>query len=324
MMGLFVSAVILLTQPQPTLPNKDWFHIEYQGEIQAQLQRKDITLPILDWPHVDEVKLDKWMSEVSKKLAIEPRNAVIEENGRIVAEQKGRRLMTEELFPSLIEYYLGHGNKTIQAPVTTVHPKVDRQLLQMLSQKRIGYYVTYYKTFNENRTHNIDLATKALNSYVVFPGETFSFNKVVGKRTVSKGYKPAKIIVRGEYSEGIGGGICQVSSTLFNAVDRAGLKIVNRYSHSREVPYVPPGRDATVSWGGPDFRFRNEYAYPILIRATSYYGQMIVTIHSFAELEFEPRIVPGAMKHIPDEEEVERSGGVEELQIDQLDKFNSN
>ena len=86
---------------------------------------------------------------------------------------------------------------------------------------------------------------------------------------------PAKIIVRGEFSEGIGGGICQISSTLYNAVDRAGLKIVERYSHSRSVPYVPPGRDATVNWGGPDFSFKNNYNQPILIRAQALPGQSL-------------------------------------------------
>src|SRR5690606_24482567 len=114
--------------------------------------------------------------------------------------------------------------------------------------KLIGQYVTYYNSRNKNRSHNISLAAKSINNYVLFPGEVFSFNKVVGQRTISKGYMRAKVIVRGEFSEGIGGGICQVSSTLYNAADHAGLKIMQRYSHSRSVPYVPPGRDATVNW----------------------------------------------------------------------------
>lgn len=94
-------------------------------------------------------------------------------------------------------------------------------------------------------------------------------------RTPDKGYMKAPVIVRGELSEGVGGGICQVSSTLFNAVDRAGLEIVQRYSHSRRVPYVPPGRDATVSWGGPDLRFQNKYNQPVLIRAKQHGGRWL-------------------------------------------------
>ena len=80
---------------------------------------------------------------------------------------------------------------------------------------------------------------------------------------------------------GIGGGICQTSSTLFNAVDQAGLEMIERYTHSREVGYVPAGRDATVSWGGPDFRFRNPFSYPVLIRSSvdKQRGEIQVTVH---------------------------------------------
>ncbi|WP_235715677.1 VanW family protein [Alkalihalobacillus hemicellulosilyticus] len=119
-----------------------------------------------------------------------------------------------------------------------------------------------------------------MNNYVVFPGETFSFNHVVGKRTIERGYLPAPIIIRGELSEGVGGGICQVSSTLYNAVDYAHMKIIERYSHSKRVPYVPPGRDATVSWYGPDFTFQNNYNQPILIRSFIYGGQLTISLFS--------------------------------------------
>ena len=112
---------------------------------------------------------------------------------------------------------------------------------------------------------------------------------------------PAKIIVRGEFSEGIGGGICQISSTLYNAVDRAGLKIVERYSHSRSVPYVPPGRDATVNWGGPDFSFKNNYNQPILIRAQALPGRVFVSISSSDVINYKPRHVPSASDDLPEE-----------------------
>ena len=124
------------------------------------------------------------------------------------------------------------------------------------------------------------LAVKAIDNVVVFPGESFSFNKVVGKRTASKGYMRAPVIVKGELAEDIGGGICQVSSTLFNAVDHTGVQIVERFSHSRKVPYVPPGRDATVSWYGPDFVFKNNLNQPILIKAKISNGNVLVRIYS--------------------------------------------
>ena len=85
-----------------------------------------------------------------------------------------------------------------------------------------------------------------------------------------------------------------MSSTLFNAADRSGLKILERYSHSKQVPYVPPGRDATVSWYGPDFTFKNKYNQPILIRAKAYPGKMIVLIYSSDEINIEKRKIPSA------------------------------
>ncbi|MNG07089.1 VanW like protein [compost metagenome] len=120
----------------------------------------------------------------------------------------------------------------------------------------------------------------------------------------------APVIVKGEVSEGIGGGICQISSTLFNAADRAGLQIVQRYSHSRNVPYVPPGRDATVSWYGPDFVFKNRYSQPILIRAFVYGGQVSISIFSSEAVDHEPRQVPSASKKLPEEIRMEQSVGV--------------
>ncbi|WP_345840752.1 VanW family protein [Bacillus sp. P14.5] len=164
---------------------------------------------------------------------------------------------------------------------------MDSELLERIKRKRISHYVTYFNSRNKERVHNIKLASDAINNQVVFPGETFSFNQIVGKRTVSKGYLPAPVIVKGELSEGIGGGICQVSSTLFNAVDRAGVKILERYSHSRRVPYVPPKRDATVSWYGPDFTFRNQHNQPLLIRSVVTGGQMIIMVFSSEDLDFQ-------------------------------------
>jgi vancomycin resistance protein YoaR len=151
------------------------------------------------------------------------------------------------------------------------------------------------------------LATEKINNTVVFPGEVFSFNGVVGKRTKEKGYKKAPVIVKGELSEDIGGGICQVSSTLFNAVDQAGVIILERYHHSKRVPYVPQGRDATVSWYGPDFTFRNAYNQPLLIRAKILGGQVIITVHSSDLINVKRRKVPSASKQLPQERQVDHS-----------------
>jgi vancomycin resistance protein YoaR len=130
----------------------------------------------------------------------------------------------------------------------------------------------------DNRVSNIRLAAKNINSYVLGPGEVFSFNKVVGERNYQKGYKDSKILVNGERGEGIGGGICQLSSTLYNAAKKLDLVIIERHNHSNEVHYVPVGQDAAVNYGYKDLRFKNTRRYPIKFRAIIENGKVNVSI----------------------------------------------
>src|SRR5690606_9807336 len=106
----------------------------------------------------------------------------------------------------------------------------------------------------------------------------FSFNRVVGPRTLAKGFLPAPEIVGEEFVEGVGGGICQVSSTLYNAALYADLQIVERYRHSVPLGYVPPGRDATLQYGVMDFQFRNTTGEPLIVRAVAGDGRLHVTL----------------------------------------------
>lgn len=133
--------------------------------------------------------------------------------------------------------------------------------------KRLAVTSSYYVN-NANRTTNLRLAANAINGTIVLPGETFSFNKTVGQRTYAKGYKDAPVFTGPDaknVENGIGGGICQVASTMFNTVLYADLQIVERHQHSQRVSYVPLGRDAAISWGSQDFRFKNTSSYPIKI-----------------------------------------------------------
>jgi vancomycin resistance protein YoaR len=295
----FTLALLLLANP---LDPTNFLQVEMDGETVAMMERADYTLPFGGVPLVDESRLNSIVEDLAKKAHIEPINATINGNGAIVPEKKGRKLNETDFVQRFYDYYYRDGAATVKSSFHEVHPKVDQALMSQVRKKVIGQYATYYNARNKNRAHNIMLASQAINNYVILPGEIFSFNKVVGKRTKAKGYLQAPIIVRGELSEGIGGGICQVSSTLFNAVDKAGLHIVQRYSHSRDVAYVPSGRDATVSWYGPDFVFQNKYAHPVLIRARSGNGTMYVTVHSFPEIEYEPRHVPSVTPQEPPEE----------------------
>lgn len=115
------------------------------------------------------------------------------------------------------------------------------------------------------RLHNIDLAIAAIDGLTLPPGETFSFNQTVGARTPQRGYKKAIIFVEGKKEKGYGGGICQVSSTLYGAALQFGMEVLERHPHEREVDYAPPGKDATVAYGGFDLKLRNNTTYPIRI-----------------------------------------------------------
>ncbi|HPT83105.1 MAG TPA: VanW family protein [Limnochordia bacterium] len=118
-----------------------------------------------------------------------------------------------------------------------------------------------------DRVHNIRLSLQAINNTIVMPGEVFSFNEVVGERTPEKGYRNAPIILGEAVVPGVGGGVCQTSTTLYNAVRLAGLEIVERRIHSIAPSYIKHGMDAAVAWPYTDFKFRNSLEWPVIVRA---------------------------------------------------------
>ncbi|MGG0902701.1 VanW family protein [Bacillus subtilis] len=298
MIQILITGLFLLAQPSEP---QDSLTVTQQGRTIATVNREDFTMPLPGTPMVDYEKYSKFIKQLDQKVYREPKNAVLNDHGSIVPGRVGYKLYQQAFMEKFYAYFYGQGPSKIEVPEMNIYPKVDSELLAHISTQQLGQYVTYFNSSNKSRSHNISLSAKAIDNHVVFPNETFSFNQVVGMRTRNKGYKSAPIIVKGELSEGVGGGICQVSSTLFNAVDRAGLQIVQRYSHTRSVPYVPPGRDATVSWGGPDFRFQNQYNQPILIRAKRYGGSMIITLYSSDVINSKLRKIPKAPSRIPKE-----------------------
>lgn len=270
----------------------DSLTITKDGQIVAKINRTDFSLQQTGFPFINIIKYNQFLDKLDKQFSIAPENASLDQNGVIIPERTGSRIHRQLFTEQFYTYFFSSRKAKMEIPILTVYPKVDSELLGDIRSKRIGRYVTSFNPHNKKRSNNIQLATKAINNYVVFPGERFSFNKVVGKRTAAKGYLRAPVIVKGEYSEDIGGGICQVSSTLYNAVDQAGIKIVERFSHSRRVPYIPPGRDATVSWYGPDFKFTNNYNQPVLIRARTLGHLLIINIYSSENINSIPKNVP--------------------------------
>lgn len=167
--------------------------------------------------------------------------------------------------------------KVVMVKTTAVEPQITTKDAQGMGIKdRIGTFTTTFSSGNRPRVNNIQLLAQSLDNVLLAPGKTFSFNNTVGERTADKGYKEAGAIVDGELVAQLGGGICQVNTTLFNAVLLSGLPITQRINHSNYISHYPLGRDATVSWGGPDFKFVNNTKSWILI--SSAYTNSSVTI----------------------------------------------
>lgn len=178
--------------------------------------------------------------------------------------------------------------QTVNIPFARIQPEITAEALGgHLFRDVLGSAKTPYKGGDtNNRNTNLALACEAINGLVLLPGETFSYNDTLGERTAAKGYKPAPSYEGGLTVDTLGGGICQVSSTLYYSTLFADLEIVKRYNHGYVSDYIDPGMDATVTWGGADFKFRNDTAYPIRIEAWRADGYVNVMIYGTDERDY--------------------------------------
>ena len=174
---------------------------------------------------------------------------------------------------------------------------------------KLSTFSTNY-VYNPNRTTKLRLASNKFNGTVVMPGETFSFNQVVGQRTRAAGYKDAAMFSDGMVTNGLGGGICQITSTLYDAVIFANLEIVYRRNHMFIPSYVDGGEDATVVWGSTDFKFKNSRDYPIKIVSSVQNGVATVSIYGLAtDNEYDISIDTEVIKSIPYSTEYRKNTG---------------
>lgn len=161
---------------------------------------------------------------------------------------------------------LGAFQREVNVPIIESVPNVTAKTAANVDQTLLASYKTKFNSSVTGRTTNIALSASEIDQIILGPGDRFYYNLIVGERTEARGYQKAMEILNKELVEGIGGGICQTSSTLYNAVDQAGLEIIELNHHSKEVGYVPKDRDATVSYGGKDFKFLNNKDYPVLLK----------------------------------------------------------
>jgi vancomycin resistance protein YoaR len=193
-------------------------------------------------------------------------------------DKPGARIDPEDLYARLTTLLdSGVTNSTVHV----VPQRIEAEMTKAELMNRFGLISAYTTntTSNKNRNTNIQLSAAAINGVTVLPGEIFSFNGATGERTAAKGYKEAAAIAGGQSRDEIGGGVCQTSSTLFNAVARADLEIIERNPHAWPSNYVEKGFDATVNWPGLDFKFKNNTEWPIFIVAA--YKDRKVTVNIY-------------------------------------------
>lgn len=205
------------------------------------------------------------------------------EDGQIIKGSPMVVLKESELVEKILEASVAGGN--VEMPLYVTESGYSFEDIPYLEEVIVASYTTYFNTTDAGRNKNIELSAKAIHNVIVGSGDYFSFNTVVGPRDEASGYQPAPEIINKKVVMGIGGGICQTSSTLFNAVDQIPIKFVERHHHSLDIGYVPKGRDATVAYGSLDFRFQNTSDVPFLIQTI--YGKDSLTIEVRTAMKYE-------------------------------------
>jgi vancomycin resistance protein YoaR len=188
----------------------------------------------------------------------------------IVPSQDGLGLDGEDLITGLTQVLATAGERVLELPMRRVEAAITTEKARGMGIKeRLATFTTDYSPSNKPRVNNIHTLADALDGTLIAPGGTFSFNETIGPRTAEKGYQEANAIVNGKLVPQLGGGVCQVGTTIFNTVFFSGLPVIERRNHSLYISHYPKGRDATVSWGGPDIRFKNDTEHWVLV-ATAY------------------------------------------------------
>lgn len=217
------------------------------------------------YPNLDDV-----IAKLEKNICVKPKNAKLKINENtskvfiIEKEVIGIELDKESLYSTLSERFLAGKTLKINVPIKKIMPTVSEKELETYTNLRADFS-TDISSSSQDRKHNIKNALKSLNRVEIAPNEIFSFNKTVGRRTESNGYRTAKIIVNNEFVDGLGGGVCQVSTTLYNCALLSGLEILEANKHSKQISYVKYGFDAMVNFGSSDLKFRNNTSEKLTI-----------------------------------------------------------
>lgn len=231
----------------------------------------------------DENSINSFIDNIAKETERAPENASIkvvgdkfEYKNHVVGYKVNR-----DAFKADIIRVLSDGNE--ENLKVTVEEQVPRNTIEQLSliNAKVSSYVTNFKNVpNQNRESNIKIAASKINNIILLPDDVFSFNQTVGGTTEKEGYKKAPTIVKNRLVDDFGGGICQVSSTLYSAMLHANVKGLERTNHNLPVSYIPLGLDATVSEGSTDYKFKNTLGFPMYLESVIQSGNLIFNIYS--------------------------------------------
>ncbi|QNB47291.1 hypothetical protein BR63_13925 [Thermanaerosceptrum fracticalcis] len=246
---------------------------------------------------MDPAYLSYQLHKLAEKVNIPTQDAklYLDEQGwfQVKPEQEGRELDLSLLITKLANP--GLYQEVYELPFKKIVPKVTSQYIEERLPVNLWSQFTTTLVNNPDRTENVRVASKQLDALVIPPGQEVSFNKVVGPRIKERGYREAKVIVGGRFEPGLGGGVCQVSSTLYNTLLLAGLEIKERHNHSVRIAYVPLGRDATVVYGLKDLKFINNTESFLLIRTRLVGLELTISLYGakkpFTSVEMETKVI---------------------------------
>ncbi len=232
-------------------------------------KRRELLIHMLDIGLAEDVSLyylfpnlDKLIDKIERNIFIKPKNAILKIDSstskvfHITPEIKGIRVDKIKLINSIITQFLSGEQINVRIPTVIDEPNIVKDDFEKYTHLRADFSTDISRS-SADRKHNVKTALNSLNKVEILPNQVFSFNKIVGRRTSANGYRNAKIIVNNEFVDGIGGGVCQVSTTLYNAALLAGLDIVEANKHSKQIHYVKYGFDAMVNFGSSDLKFKN-------------------------------------------------------------------
>lgn len=272
---------IFIYNLQPNIKKSNIFELNYEinkyNRFQSKEVRKNLLKTMLNLNFSEEVavnylfpNINKKIQEIEKNIGKKARDAKLSTNTNsskvffIQKEVIGEKLDKNSLYHNIARAYIMDNELQFNIPIHYIEPEVKSSDYEKYTHLRADFSTDISRS-SKDRKHNIKNALHSLNMVEIAPNGTFSFNKTVGRRTAQNGYRSAKIIVNNEFVDGLGGGVCQVSTTLYNSALLAGLDILEANKHSKQISYVKYGFDAMVNYGSSDLRFKNNTNEKIII-----------------------------------------------------------